>query len=222
MSFLHGVLESVKEDDNVTQYNNYIKSSNINDGLDKVLQLLTSLIGTGRVGLSDSVGSVKGWLEKYNEEVEEKTEAVKNALKNIRDNIADRDIQKIELAKSNGLKAMHEAFRWSLNDLDGNMKTLRENSIGYNALDKGLKSRLDIALGRIETGINVLKHSAETKGLMERVQYMDEQLVEQGKNIEREIDFTSKQLQKTLADEFNNVISHIDRLNAKKGEDLFT
>ncbi|GBE62923.1 hypothetical protein, conserved [Babesia ovata] len=77
MSFLHGVLESVKDDDNVTKYDNYL---NTNEKLNDVLQHLHSSIGQGRSVFGPQVTAVSDWLGRYEGEVNKKCEEFKKPI----------------------------------------------------------------------------------------------------------------------------------------------
>ncbi|GBE63144.1 hypothetical protein, conserved [Babesia ovata] len=66
MAFLHGVLQSVKDDDNVTTYNNYI-TPKINDVINK----LNDSVGKGRKAFPEAVTEVDGKIKKVTTPINE-------------------------------------------------------------------------------------------------------------------------------------------------------
>ncbi|CDR94843.1 hypothetical protein BBBOND_0111420 [Babesia bigemina] len=78
MGFLSGVLGAVKNENEVTTYDNYI--SDENKKLNKVLEKLTKNIGSGRDGLAEAVDAVKEWLEGYEKKLDEKNKKITSPL----------------------------------------------------------------------------------------------------------------------------------------------
>ncbi|GBE62907.1 hypothetical protein, conserved [Babesia ovata] len=71
MSFLHGVLESVKDDESVKTYDN-----NPPNDINNVLDRLNDSVGKGRQAFPSAVSKVSGWLEKHGEQVDQKIKKV--------------------------------------------------------------------------------------------------------------------------------------------------
>ncbi|GBE62940.1 hypothetical protein, conserved [Babesia ovata] len=212
MAFLHGVLSGVKHDESVTKYDRLLGSEN----LDKLLKEFEASIGEGSGALGPQVTAVSGWLERYEGEVKKKCEAVSNALTAIQENITHKHIPEFNNSEGKSLKDLHEKFVFSVADVFEGLTALKANSQGYEALDNGLKGKLDVPLGKIGAAVDVMKNSAAETVFAGQVEHMDKQLDKQRKSVEEEIELQSKHLQKALADEFNNIVSGVNNLDREK------
>ncbi|CDR96165.1 hypothetical protein BBBOND_0300700 [Babesia bigemina] len=105
MAFLHGVLGSVKDDNAVTTYDNYILDES--KRLNKVLEKLQSQIGKGSAGLVESVTQVTEWLEGYEREVKLKSDKEKDLIINLENQVEEHK-KFIEQEKDKGLTTQME------------------------------------------------------------------------------------------------------------------
>ncbi|GBE59963.1 hypothetical protein, conserved [Babesia ovata] len=181
MSFLHGVLQSVRDDESVTTYNNMLDSGS---RLDNVLRDLCSLIGSGRVGLSVSVTKVKEWLGNYNDEVDSKTKAVTDGLSVLIGKLSSdissgagmyyTQVSRMENDKlQDQLKAWQETLPSIFNDI---------NNIEYkhiNSLDSALKHKLNVELRPIKEAVKMLGETAKEAALVAQINVVDETLATQ-------------------------------------------
>ncbi|CDR71560.1 hypothetical protein, conserved [Babesia bigemina] len=82
MGFLSGVLEAVKDENEVTTYDTD-PTKNINT----VITTLNNNIGSGRAGLAASVDAVKGWLEGYEIEHNGKLASITGPIYGLKTNL---------------------------------------------------------------------------------------------------------------------------------------
>ncbi|CDR71781.1 hypothetical protein, conserved [Babesia bigemina] len=154
MGFLSGVLGAVKNENEVTTYDKYIENNE--KRLNKVIEKLNNKIGSGRTGLAESVGAVRGWLEGYGKKLDEKTKNVITHLKTLSENI-DSNIISVT-----ALRDFHSAASgWKstvIGDLQG---TLKDAVDAFGELDKDLQGTLQTDIKHIEVRINDFAGIAE-------------------------------------------------------------
>ncbi|GBE59959.1 hypothetical protein, conserved [Babesia ovata] len=213
MSFLHGVLESVKEDESVITYNNYIKLTDNNYDLHNVLQLLTSSIGSGRVGLSVSVTKVKVWLGEYNEEVGNKTGAVTDGLSTLIGKLHDGSHGSVgdyykEVAGRSGQELQEQLREWkeTIGKIQHTVDTI---DINVDKLDPNLRDKLRSEMNAIGGAVRMLNKSAWDKALERQLKAVDMYLNEERKGVE-----------KTLHKWFNEIGKVINALRGIKKDKL--
>ncbi|CDR97482.1 hypothetical protein BBBOND_0313840 [Babesia bigemina] len=136
MGFLHGVLEAVKNENEVTTYDKYISDHNKN--LKSVLDTLTKNIGSGRAGLVESVGAVKEWLEGYGREVEEKINRVKNLLEQLKSGINDA----LQVRQNMNNYAVDQQQEWSSKIAHILIGSAEQAMKAAKHLDQNLKNKL--------------------------------------------------------------------------------
>ncbi|GBE63415.1 hypothetical protein, conserved [Babesia ovata] len=209
MSFLHGVLSGVKGDDNVTKYDNNLRSD---ANLNSVLQLLTSSIGSGRSGISQSVASVKGWLGKYNEEVGKKTGAVTDGLSTL---IGGNEYYKeVENQENSGLgtqlmgwTSTVQKIKFELNDIETrNIKTL----------DPTLSAQI---MNKVDPITKVVEHLQSVAGngdFAAKVKAVDSEMDAKEAHVRDEIEKKCKALQLTLKTKFEAINADIDKIGEER------
>ncbi|GBE63150.1 hypothetical protein, conserved [Babesia ovata] len=224
MAFLHGVLESVKDDDNVTTYNEYIDEEH---KIDKVLSTLQSKIGSGRGGLSKSVTKVKEWLGKYNEEVGNKTGAVTEGLSSLigklRSDISsgaggNEYYKEVEKQENSGLgtqlmgwTSTVQKIKFELNDIETrNIKTL----------DPTLSAQLTHKVDPITKVVEHLERVAGNSDFADKVTAVDDQFTQQEKHVRGQIDKKCSGLQAQLSTQFHNINRNIVAIAEKRTEHL--
>ncbi|GBE62933.1 hypothetical protein, conserved [Babesia ovata] len=191
MSFLHGVLSEVKNDENVTTYDNMLDSGS---RLDNVLSTLRSKIGSGRVGLSESVTKVKEWLGNYNEEVGRKTGAVKNKL-------GDGNYYK-EIAGRSGqeLKKQLEGWQSTIGKIQHTVDTIE---LKLNDLDLNLRHKVRSEMNDIGGAVRTLNESAWDDAFGRQVQEVDRELSAQTARVEQQIVENYEYLRNMLETKFD-------------------
>ncbi|GBE59967.1 hypothetical protein, conserved [Babesia ovata] len=218
MAFLHGVLSGVKDDDNVRTYDKNLAEPKI----DKLVEELKSSIGQGSGALGPQVTAVSGWLGRYEGEVKKKCEAVSNALTAIQENITHKHIPEFNNSEGKSLKDLHEKFVFSVADVFEGLTALKANSQGYEALDNGLKGKLDVPLGKIGAAVDVMKKSAADTDFFKQVDYVDNVLMRQKDHIMRSINTEIRSVRNTLTTQFDNMIRKIGGLKKTKIEHFKT
>ncbi|GBE63106.1 hypothetical protein, conserved [Babesia ovata] len=217
MSFLHGVLESVKDDESVKIYDNYIKLSNNNDGLDNVLRDVFSKIGTGRNGLSESVTKVKVWLGKYNGQVDSKTRGVTDGLSALI-GVNNDFYQAVEREATNPLADQLAAWKQTLSKISSALSSDVKTEI--NKLDSALKGRIDVEMKPIT---KVIEHMSSVAGKMEeggKVTAVDSAITSNEQHVRQQIDEKARLLQQNLGARFEAISGGIEKIEQKQTDDL--
>ncbi|GBE63094.1 Spectrin repeat superfamily Extracellular matrix-binding protein, putative [Babesia ovata] len=204
MSFLHGVLETVKDDESVKTYNKYITPDT--NQLENVLQLLTSSIGTGRDGLSKSVKQVREWLGKYNEEVDSKTRGVTDGLSTLigklhdGSNVVAGDYYN-QVKDQEGATLQVQLTRWTETVEKIQQEVQRIDTTHVKPLDNSLKSQITHEINVIHKSVNMLHDSAVVPGLREQVEKVEETLKEQKEALQERIAENSETVHSILKDQ---------------------
>ncbi|GBE59170.1 hypothetical protein, conserved [Babesia ovata] len=163
MAFLQGVLDTVKDDNVVT---NYVVSPDLNS----VLDTLTKNIGTGRKGLSDSVDSVKGWLGKYNEEVGKKTQAVTGPLRELKREI-DTYKRTVETMRSDEVSRQHDKWKEQA-EMYSEQATLANNAL--QDLDDKLKDTLRYHVDILLQAVKSFKRMADKDDMVKVLEQVED------------------------------------------------
>ncbi|CDR71367.1 hypothetical protein, conserved [Babesia bigemina] len=192
MGFLSGVLEAVKDENEVETYD---KNDDLK--LEKVLDTLTKKIGSGRAGLAASVGAVKGWLEGYEREVEEKTKTILSCVSVIKNSV-ESNFNKISQPKNNNAKpnefvALAEVTNHLKQCIDTAMKgtaaVLDVDNYGLRSLDLDLRKKLREPLMKV-------KHEVQRFGMSSDKDLL--QLEEMKKNVNNTLEMLKTTLKQRI------------------------
>ncbi|GBE63389.1 hypothetical protein, conserved [Babesia ovata] len=158
MSFLHGVLETVKDDESVTTYDNYDALK-----IDKVINGLHDSVGQGRQAFQAAVSQV--------DTLSKKVTGGLSAL------IGDGKYYK-EVAGRSGKELQEQLREWkeTLHDIFNDLNNTETN---VDLLDSALKHKLASEVRPIKEAVKVLHDSAENDLFVEQVKLVDEELVKQ-------------------------------------------
>ncbi|GBE63032.1 hypothetical protein, conserved [Babesia ovata] len=199
MSFLHGVLESVKDDENVTTYDNN-KLNNIST----VIALLTKNIGSGRDGLSKSVDQVKGWLGKYEKVVKQKCEDVKTPLGIIKIDMKNSISDTIfEQQKVKSLSTQHNEWK---NKVALYLKHAEEAYESKEKLDPELKKKLETPMKLIKQAVEGFQKTCENRDLESLNGTVGSELAKLRKTVEENVRERINDLESSLKSKFRSEI----------------
>ncbi|GBE63408.1 hypothetical protein, conserved [Babesia ovata] len=200
MSFLHGVLSGVKDDDNVTTYDKDVQAPKI---------------GTGPEDFETALADVSWWITKYFGELQTKTDAVSNALSDLINNKIGKESMKSVAAK-NDVKLNEQLANWTsvLENIETNVNSIEDKNV--SKLDKVLKQRIGSEMSGIRNAVWMLRDSAKEKDFVGQVSKVDEQLEGQKSNVLALIKNESDSLQARLENEFGNIWNGIKNLNYMK------
>ncbi|GBE63012.1 hypothetical protein, conserved [Babesia ovata] len=161
MSFLHGVLESVKDDESVTTYD-IDRSNDINN----VLRILHDSVGKGRKAFPEAVrqvdtftGRVTGHLGKYYQEVEKK--------------------------QGEDLTTQLSGWKGTVGKIQDEVNNIETYNV--NVLDSTLKNRLMHEMSVIHSSVLLLKNSANEEVFGLQVKQVDSTLVKQRDDVLQKI-----------------------------------
>ncbi|GBE63202.1 hypothetical protein, conserved [Babesia ovata] len=203
MSFLHGVLDGVKDDESVKKYDGYIQV----DKLSTVLNTLTKSIGSGRVGLSQSVGEVMRWLGKYNDEVDSKTRGVTNGLSTL---IGDYYNQ-VQGTEALGLETQLDVWKGTVKNIEDELNHIETYNV--TKLDSTLQSHIKHKLEPVKKVVAHLSNVAENTAFRPKVEAVDRQLREREDAVTQLIDKKSRELGETVETKFDLIDENLKTIS---------
>ncbi|GBE63208.1 hypothetical protein, conserved [Babesia ovata] len=157
MSFLHGVLESVKNDDNVTTYDKDNDFKNLPSSISKLMH-------KGSHGFSQAIAQVSDALGAWSGELEERTERAKKLFKNlINDNCVhiNHSLNALKSLEGDSLSEVPEKLEACFGQADQLHKSFVLAKAAYSKLDGTLRDRLRDYVRRVELEV-VRFHAAAT------------------------------------------------------------
>ncbi|GBE62947.1 hypothetical protein, conserved [Babesia ovata] len=158
MAFLHGVLESVKDDESVTKYD----KNNV-PNIDNVITTLHNNVGKGREAFPDAV-----------DKVDEKTTDVFMEFSKFGHTSIVEKINSILGNQDRKLQDQLTSWRSTLTELAAQLDSLITNNV--NVLDPVLRDRLMHKIDAVKSAVQVLKGSAEQGELLGKVREVDRTL----------------------------------------------
>ncbi|GBE63039.1 hypothetical protein, conserved [Babesia ovata] len=208
MSFLHGVLESVMEDDSVTKY------SDIND-INSVIKNLNDNVGKGRQAFGNAVTQVSEWLENHAVQVRERTGAVKTKLGELITKLSsDSGKYYKEVNEKNGLSAQLTEWTRTLGEIARDITDVANTNVNF--LDTSLSSRIMHEIKPIQKSVELLHVSAMNSVLTKQANNVDWALVDQQTRIVNAINSQSGMVHDMLSDHVNKIGETLGALNTKR------
>ncbi|GBE63142.1 hypothetical protein, conserved [Babesia ovata] len=200
MSFLHGVLESVKDDESVKKYDGYIKLNN-NEHLHTVLQHLQSSIGQGRSVFGERVEEVSEWLKKYWMQVNDKTGEVKTKL--------GKYYKEVEKQEGKELQVQLREWQSTIGKIQYNVDTI-DNHVSN--IDPNLRDKLRNEMNAIGGAVRTLNECADETVSAGQAAHVEEQLKKQRMRIENAIEAQTERVKSTVTHEINKIFEHLGSL----------
>ncbi|GBE60000.1 hypothetical protein, conserved [Babesia ovata] len=198
MAFLHGVLESVKDDDNVTTYDN--------NTLNNVLDNLHNNVGKGREAFGVAVT-----------EVGERTGEVKTSLTGLIGELSDDKINRyVQDEKDKKLETQLMDWRKTVTDLEGQLSTIETEKI--NLLDDSLKAQIAHEYRPLSAAVGVLVRAARDEFVQGQAKKIDTELEVQRSHLVGRISNGCDGLGKMLDNGFNDILNETHRLSDKRKE----
>ncbi|GBE63241.1 hypothetical protein, conserved [Babesia ovata] len=202
MSFLHGVLESVKDDDNVTTYDKYI--DNKDHQLQKLLDSLQSSIGQGRSVFGERI-----------EKVNDKTGDVKNKLGELlHDTIEKYATNVVSGHQDKKLETQLQAWTSVLGSISDAVNDIETKHVNF--LDNSLSTQITHEIKLIKATVQTLKLSAGNDTIKQQVIHVDETLVEEKEKVDSSIRRECKDLWVKLDVDIRKVLEEIMKLYASQ------
>ncbi|GBE63491.1 hypothetical protein, conserved [Babesia ovata] len=220
MAFLHGVLQSVKGDENVTTYDKYINEEE--NKLSNVLQHLQSSIGSGRVGLSASVTKVREWLGKYNEEVDRKTRGVTDGLSALIGKLHDGSnsvsgvhyYKMVEGEATKDLGTQLSDWTTTVGMIQDEVNNIQNSNI--NDLDSALKAQITHKIEPVKKVVEHLKGVAEKMAEGGKVGEVDSTITEKETLVKEQIRIKAEELRGTLKQNLDDINGRIDAIETQR------
>ncbi|CDR71890.1 hypothetical protein, conserved [Babesia bigemina] len=220
MGFLSGVLGAVKNENEVITYDKYISEGN--KRLKSVLDTLNKKIGTGREGLAESVGAVKGWLEGYDAILTEKTKNVTKHLETLSRNI-ETNINDVNSFISYNVFQQHDACRLMATKMTANVNESKE---ALKQLDKNAQNILTPAINSIHQAVDAFTKSAENNDVQKLSTTAREELNKLEKEVNDFVNFRVTKMGNDIEEQFNKQIEKpiiaVDTLLKEAKNDLGT
>ncbi|GBE63097.1 hypothetical protein, conserved [Babesia ovata] len=206
MSFLHGVLESVKDDDSVTTYDNdhTLKVSN-------VISILHNALGKGPEDFKTSMDMVSDWLVKYFAQVTKYTENITGQLGELKNNIIPITISSVSGSATKPLKEQLDDWTQAVQIIETHINDNLINNV--HNLDKSLKHSLRSEIEAIKASVKMFHDSAKKQLLVEQVQRVGRELKWHEDYVLTKIRSGSQVLQDKLEQEFTKMGIDIRSVN---------
>ncbi|CDR96544.1 hypothetical protein BBBOND_0304470 [Babesia bigemina] len=153
MAFFLGVLESVKDDDDVMTYDS-------NNSMTKLIDTLKGNIRKGNVCFNDSMIKVSTWLSSHGEELGLRTGNVVTALRSLSGDI-DTNIKSVKNVNTSPVKFDQTVSDWIRTVLGELKKHLALTNKYICGLDESLKIKLKTDFDQISTEVHRLRTSAD-------------------------------------------------------------
>ncbi|GBE63226.1 hypothetical protein, conserved [Babesia ovata] len=168
MSFLHGVFDAVKDDDNVTKYDN--------DTLNNVIDKLNDSVGKGRQAFPEAVAQVSEWLKKHGAQVDQKIKNVTDPLNKLLNGDPENNFKKIPslIADIQGMQGEPydevsgtggKLHKW-LSSVSGLTEKTEESLKALDSVDKQLSNKL-------HPHVNLLHNAVDTFVANSRMDHQD-------------------------------------------------
>ncbi|CDR71398.1 hypothetical protein, conserved [Babesia bigemina] len=203
MGFLSGVLGAVKDENEVTTYDNYITPDD--NKLQKVLEEVNNNIGSGRTGLAASVGAVKGWLEGYGDKVNEQITKFNEPLE-----IIKFDINKLEKNFENQkTKSLQDQQKDWTNCVRLYHEQTKLADKARKTLDKELSKKLETPVKVVEEETKMLYGSAKNNDVMKQAMAVDWELLNQKEKLDEAIGREAEKIKETLRKQKESIENEI-------------
>ncbi|GBE63402.1 Apolipophorin-III superfamily protein, putative [Babesia ovata] len=201
MSFLHGVLSEVKNDESVTKYDNNLHEPK----LDKLLKELYDSIGQGSGVFGPQVTAVSGWLGRYESEVNKKIRLVGDRIKNLKTQVEEHK-SKIQEEKDEDVSDQIEYWTQRAGWYVG---FVNNAEIALNDIDGNLKDKLSPHINMLEQATKTFQAAAKNKDLHSMydtagikwnavITYVVERFQKRGTGLQRYLKYTIGELRDKL------------------------
>ncbi|GBE59950.1 hypothetical protein, conserved [Babesia ovata] len=199
MSFLHGVLESVKDDENVTTYD-----KNNDPNIDKVISDLHDSVGKGREAFGGAVSKVSEWLNRHGEQVEEKIKKVTGPLSVLKNDI---ETHKDNIDADSVHDLTYLVRQWT-NRANGYIGKVTEAQIALKNVDPLLSGKLKCSVSSVLQATENFLWSARNDDLQVLHAVAYDKIMKVLDEVRREFDKSKSKLR-------NYLNEHIAGLNKK-------
>ncbi|GBE63510.1 hypothetical protein, conserved [Babesia ovata] len=204
MAFLSGVLDSVKDDDNVTTYDND------GDKITSVISFLNNNVGKGRQAFRVAVTEVEERTGRVTEELGELSDKLSSgAGGQYYEEVKNQDGQKLE--------TQLKAWKDTLHNIHIDIKHIADTDI--NDLDRDLKTALLHETKVVAKSVQVLKESAGDGNLASQARHVDDQLRIQKETVDRVIKTGSETIQKSMREEFAKIWESVVILDSIRADE---
>ncbi|CDR71508.1 hypothetical protein, conserved [Babesia bigemina] len=208
MGFLSGVLGAVKNENEVTTYDNYITSTNINSVVSKI----HDCIGKGPEAFKEAMADVIFWLRKYNFVLQEKTsELTAEISKFMNSKIGYDYIKRVSGSSTKSLREQLSDWTNVVGEIQRDLTKIETENI--NALDKTLRNNIMHKFEPVKTSVQLLLESAQNDALVKQATKVDAELEKQEKEIKKEILRQSISITDTFKEGFQEVFRNIRHLS---------
>ncbi|GBE62926.1 hypothetical protein, conserved [Babesia ovata] len=193
MSFLHGVLQSVKDDDNVTKYDN-ARDKNITNTIKK----LNDSVGKGREAFPEAVHQVSSTL---NVTIE-----------------LGKYVTSVSSQAEKPLKEQLDNWTKTVNDINTH---INDNIItNVDKLDPALSDKIKRNIEPVQKVVAHLGGVGRDPNFTGHPEFVDEQLRIQRENVERVVNVECEELQRKVQLDFAKIFEQSKRLSRKREEEF--
>ncbi|GBE63037.1 hypothetical protein, conserved [Babesia ovata] len=209
MSFLHGVLETVKNDDNVTTYDKDNKIKNLPSKISKLMH-------NGSHGFSQAITQVSAALQAWSGELEKRTGEVTSLLSSLSSDIQSHKLT-IDGTKNDSISLQHSTWMAAASKYFTYANTANN---ALSNLDTNLKNKLETPVGKIHSVVRLIHESATNLELDQQVRKVDYEMLTKKQKVLSEIQEKSEELQNNFTKHLHSIRSQINEIEKKRTEDL--
>ncbi|GBE63478.1 hypothetical protein, conserved [Babesia ovata] len=202
MSFLHGVLHTVKDDDSVKKYDGYINKGH---KFDEVSTSLKNSVGRGSMELSPQLIKVGALTKRVTDQLGElKTTKFDESMKSVSDSVNDN------------LQGQLEKWKSTLQKIEEHINTNIITNVSN--LDPALSDKIKREIEPVQKVVAHLGKVAGDGGLEMMVTEVDNELLQQKNKLEGKINMQTHIVQVTLDEEFGKILKNMNILHRQRHE----
>ncbi|GBE63230.1 hypothetical protein, conserved [Babesia ovata] len=207
MSFLHGVLSGVKDDESVFTYS-FISQNDLN----KILEHMH----LGDYGFRVCIDHVSDILSEYDKHLNEKTNAVNTSLSELSTNLSNQYVTQVNEKINEPLEKQLTAWRTTVQSLETEVNKIQTEKI--NVLDTTLKSSVLREFVPVKSVVEHMRSVSLDPNLMDQAKRVDGELLKTKAKLDAEIAKQSITLQQNMIVQFNRVENSILILKRNNAE----
>ncbi|CDR71943.1 hypothetical protein, conserved [Babesia bigemina] len=205
MGFLSGVLGAVKNENEVTTYDNNV------DNIEKLIETLEKNLGNGPQKFTDALSAVSDWLNDYFTQVEKYTVNVTSELQVLKDDKVFAHIRSVAGQGTQNLETQLKAWTTRLPIIFGEVDNIETQHV--MKLDNRLKTEIMHETRHIKEAVKMLGDSAAEKEFGSQAKLVDETLIQERNKVDSAIENEHKRVREILQKEFDKLWMEVKNLN---------
>ncbi|GBE63246.1 hypothetical protein, conserved [Babesia ovata] len=217
MSFLHGVLESVKNDDAVKTYDEDNKIKNL-------LSSISKFMHKGSNRFQEAITEVSAALQAWSGELEERKKTFQEALSTLKDQhitVMSATLSNLNSLTDNDSLAYVAEYLGKCINYAMDLSDAFDFAEGaYNQLDENLRDKLNVSINYVKLQVREFAAAAKNTELRDVVALAGSELKDVGGFVEFAVDARIKMLQRYLEDNITALRDKLEGVMKNQFDDL--